>query len=433
MAEKIGAGIRGVGNVGGGVARELTTHAEEWGIDVLGLAVKDPTKPGREFPGHYTTSQELLDDPNIQIIVEAPGGVDSKDSAAFMMDAMSRGKSVVTPAKAPVALFARDLFNAARENDVDFQFEGAVGGGIPIINILRSRTTVDKVRSIVGIVNGTTNHILTQMRDRGMSFKDALKEAQAAGYAEADPTSDIEGTDAAYKLAILFMLGFNYLINPGDIDTRGITQITPIDLDFANNFARKRGEPAHEIKLLAIAKQRQDGMLEARVTPAIIRKDNPLASIAGALNAVNVDWELAGPQMYTGRGAGRDATASAVLEDVRRAARNLEAGPDPLPTLENEAQLEDPDKVVRPGYIRMLLKHEPLSAVRAYTVLGEAGINLKDTLQREEFAVVKSDGTYIPDIEIVEPIDQGAINRSLSGLENLDNVGEKPVFIPFEE
>ncbi len=435
MAERqrIGVGVRGAGIVGGGVIRELMNHGPEWGLELRGVAVQNPANPNREFSGpHYTTSNQLLEDPSIKIIVEAPGGVHPASSAAFMEDAMSRGKNIVTPAKAPVALYPQDLFDAARENGVDFQFEGTVGGGIPVVNTLRRRTKVDQVMGITGIVNGTTNHILTQMRDRGMSFEEALSEAQTAGYAEADPSSDVEGKDAAYKLAILFMLGFNSAINPETIGRRGITDVTAADLDFANNYIRERGEPAHDIKLLAIAKRRNDGLFEARVTPAIIRQDNPLASVNGVFNGVKVDWELAGTHMYTGRGAGRDATTSAVLEDIRRAADNLKKGPDELPTLDGNVLLEEPQNITRAGYIRMLLAHKPMSAGEAYMIMGESGLNITQIKQEEEFATVIEGDKYIPDIVVFEPADQDIVFSALEDLALSDRVEGDPVFIPFE-
>ena len=432
MAEKIGVGVRGAGTVGGGVIRELMARGPEWGLELRGVAVQNPANPNREFGGpHYTTSSQLLEDPNIQIIVEAPGGVLPSVSAGFMIDAMSKGKNVVTPAKAPVALYPDQLFEAARQNVVDFQFEGTVGGGIPVVNTLRRRTGVDRVMGITGIVNGTTNHILTQMRDKGMNFKDALTEAQAAGYAEADPTSDIEGQDAAFKLAILFMLGFNSMVNPLTIDRRGISDVTAADLHFANNYVGD-GDVAHDIKLLAIAKRRDDGLFEARVTPAIIRQDNPLASVDGVFNGVKVDWELADSQMYTGRGAGRDATTSAVLEDIGRAADNLKRGPDDLPTLDGHAELEEPENVERAGYIRMLLSHKPMSAGEAYMIMGESGLNITDIQQERQFKTLIDGEPHIPDIVVFEQARQEIIQSALEDLSLSDRVEGAPVFIPFE-
>ncbi|MBP9716518.1 MAG: homoserine dehydrogenase [Candidatus Levybacteria bacterium] len=432
MAERIGVGVRGAGTVGGGVIRELIKNGPDWGLELRGVAVNNPANPNREFDGpHYTTSSQLLEDPNIKIIVEATGGVIPAISAAFMTDAMGAGKSVVTPAKAPVALYPDQLFEAARQNNVDFQFEGTVGGGIPVVNTLRRRTNVDRVMGITGIVNGTTNHILTQMRDRGMSFEDALAEAQAAGYAEADPTSDIEGQDAAFKLAILFMLGFNSIVNPLTIERKGISDVTAADLHFANNYVGD-GNTTHDIKLLAIAKRRDDGLFEARVTPAIIRRDNPLASVNGVFNGVKVDWELADSQMYTGRGAGRDATTSAVLEDIRTAAVNLGKGPDDLPTLDGQAELEEPEDIQRAGYIRMLLAHKPMSAGEAYMIMGESGLNITDIQQERQFKTVVNGEPHIPDIVVFEPARQEVIQSALEDLSFSDRVEGTPVFIPFE-
>ncbi len=435
MAERqrIGVGVRGAGTVGGGVIRELMKHGPEWGLELRGVAVQNPLNPKREFQGpHYTTSRQLLHDPNIQIIVETPGGVHPEGSRNFMIDAMHEGMSVVTPAKGPVATYPEDLFSVAREEEVDFQFEGTVGGGIDVVSYLRDRTRVDRLSAIVGIVNGTTNHILTRMRDEGMSFGDALAEAQAARYAEADPTSDIEGMDAAYKLAILFMLGFNSIVDPENIDRRGITDISAEDFRFARHYSKEEGGPNHDIKLLAIAKRRDDGLFEARVTPALISRDNPLAAVNGVFNGVMFDWELAGRQMHTGRGAGRDATTAAVLSDIRRAAINLEKGPDELPTLLGNAMPMDPGDVEREGYLRSWIKDMPGTAGPQYTLYGDHGLNIGDIEQQRKYGREIDGVVYTPDIVTFRPIQARNIESAIQAAEQSGLVAEAPVFIPFE-
>ncbi len=443
----VGVGIRGAGTVGGGVIRELQLHGQEWGLELRGVAVEDPGKPDREFKGsHYTTSNDLLADPRTKIIVEAPGGVTPEESRDFMLDAINSGRSVVTPAKAPIALFAPELFDAARSRAVDIQFEGTVGGGISIINPLRERTRVDRVNGISGIVNGTTNYILTEMmkkvkegKKRGVSFKSVLNEAIKAGYAETNPADDIEGRDVAYKLAILSMLSFKSWVDPKSISTRGITEITPADLEFASKYVTDEAVNGHTIKLLAIAKRSEDDdSVELRVTPAIISNDHRLASVSGVFNAVQLDWELAGPQTYTGRGAGREPTTSAVVDDIRRAADNLEKGPDEIPFLDQAIRRVDPQDVVRAGYVRMYLKHIPGSAGIAYTILGsdvrlDDGLNLEDISQRKKFKKIVNGETYKADIVTFEPIKQGKVDRAISALGKSDRVIEHPIFIPFEE
>lgn len=438
MSERIGVGVRGAGTVGGGVIRELLLHGEEWGLELRGVAVDDPNKKGREFEGPlYTDSKGLLSDDRIRIVVEAPGGVTPKDSRDFMLEAINSGRSIVTPAKAPIALFAPQLFDAARSRSVDIQFEGTVAGGVPIVNPMRDRARVDRVEKIMGIVNGTTNHMLSEMekavlkkKKRGANYRSVLNQAIAAGYAEADPTSDVEGEDAAYKLAILFMLGFNSWTDPRNIDRRGITDISPVDLDFANDFFQEGFN--HTIKLLAIADKIRDDLVELRVTPALVRRDHQLANIGGVFNAVRVGWELAGPQMFTGRGAGRDATTSAVVEDLRTAAENLERGPDNLPALNQSFRIREPQDVVRGGYVRMYLKDVEMSAGIAYTILGQNHLDLQHISQRGEFTKTVKGERYAADIVTFRPTQQENVDAALADLRKSDRVIERPIFIPFE-
>jgi len=441
--ERIGVGVRGAGTVGGGVIRELQLHGQEWGIELRGVAVENPSKPDREFKGpHYTTGKDLLSDDLIRIIVEAPGGVTPEDSRDFMLDAMDSGRSVVTPAKAPIALFAPGLFEAARSRSVDLKFEGTVGGGIPVINPMLERVKVDRIQEIKGIVNGTTNYMLTEMarkvkegKKRGISFKSVLNEAIKVGYAETNPADDIEGRDVAYKLAIMSMLGFRSWVDPKSISTRGITDITPADLEFASEYITDEAINGHTIKLLAIAKRsKDDDSIELRATPALISNDHQLARISGVFNAVYLDWELAGPQMITGRGAGREATTSAVLDDLKRAKDNLETGPDEIPSLDQAIQRKNPQDVVIAGYVRMYLKHIPGSAGIAYTILGlDDGLNLKDISQKEKFKKIVNGEVYKTDIVTFEPIEQWKVDRAIIALRKSDRVTEHPVFIPFEE
>ncbi len=433
-----GVVVRGAGNVGKGVIGELRAHGRDYGLDFVGVIIKDPDKARAEKPRYTTDRYELLNDPRTKILVETPGGVSPEDSRDFMLEAINRRISVVTPAKAPIALYAPELFEAARSRGVDIQFEGAVGGGISIVNTLRERTKVDRVKRIKGIVNGTTNFILTAMargvaigRKSGIDYHSILSRAIRDGYAETDPTDDVEGLDAAYKLTILLALAKGIWIHPNLIPRRGITNVRPADFAFARKYSEEEGRQ-QDLKLLAIANEPRIGELELSVGPALVSGE--LAAVSGVFNAVEVVWRLAGRQMYTGRGAGTNPTTSAVMDDVIRAADNLEKGPDELPLLNKTARVKDPKDVIKGGFVRMYLLDKVGSAGEAYSILGNHNLNLGYIEQGKKFRIEVGGEPYLADSVEFAPVRQENIFNALEELKNsrrvLKNPG--PEYVPIE-
>ena len=311
----------GCGVVGGQVAAlleknnaELSTRAGAKLI-LKKIAVRD-LKAAREGvnPALFTTdAQSVINDPEIDIVIEVMGGIDP--ARELILAAIKNGKSVVTANKALLASHGADLFTAADNNGVDLYYEAAVAGAIPIIRPMRESLVGDQITRVMGIVNGTTNYILTKMDEEGRAFDEVLKEAQSLGYAEADPTADIEGFDAASKAAIIAGLAFHSRVSVDDVHREGISSITADDVAVAKTMN-------HVIKLLAIAELTPDNRISVRVHPALIARSHPLAAVRDAFNAVFVEAKSAGQLMFYGRGAGGAPTASAVLGDVVAVARH---------------------------------------------------------------------------------------------------------------
>lgn len=318
-------GMLGCGNVGAAVVRLLDEHREDIGrragcrLEIAKVAVRDPSKP-RDVPlpaSRFTADpMEVVEDPGIDIVCELIGG--SEPAGSLILAAFDRDKPVVTANKELLATRGRELFDASDAKGLDLYFEAAVGGGIPLIRPLKESLTGERVHRVMGIVNGTTNYILTRMSEEGLAFADALAQAQRLGYAEADPTADVEGHDAAAKCAILASIAFNARVTASDVYREGISRVTAEDIE----FARRLG---YVVKLLAIAEL--DGeRIAARVHPAMIPCAHPLAGVRDAFNAVFVEGAKIGELMFYGRGAGGDATATAVVGDLVSVARNVVAG-----------------------------------------------------------------------------------------------------------
>lgn len=322
---KLRIGILGCGVVGSQVAKQLLRHRQELstrsGAELIltKIAVRDLKIPREGIdPGLLTTdSKSIVTDPEIDLIVEVMGGIEP--ARELILLAIENGKSVVTANKALLATHGADLYSAADARGVDLYYEAAVAGAIPILRPLRESLVGDHVTRIMGIVNGTTNYILTKMDEDGLGFDEALEGAQNLGYAESDPTADIEGFDAAAKAAILAGLAFHTRVTSTDVYREGITEITATDVAVAQSMN-------HVIKLLAIAELTPDDRISVRVHPALIPRTHPLASVRNAYNAVFVEAEAAGELMFYGRGAGGAPTASAVLGDVVAVARHLTSG-----------------------------------------------------------------------------------------------------------
>jgi homoserine dehydrogenase len=314
MAKRVNIGIIGFGNIGSAVASALRkNHAKilrDSGLDLRIKKVCDVRKVKTAYP-FTRNAMEIVRDPEISVVVETIGGV--KPALKFILAALNSGKHVVTPNKEVIAKHMKEILAAARKNRAQVMFEGAVGGGIPIIQPLRTELAGNQVSEIYGIVNGTTNYILSKMTEEGMELAPALKMAQARGFAEPDPTSDIEGYDASYKAAILASVAFGLEIKWKDVYFEGITNITLEDIQYARDIG-------YVIKLLAIAR-RVDGKVDVRVHPALVGRMHPLASVSENFNAIYVKGKPIGELMFYGPGAGGGPTASAIISDIIQAAK----------------------------------------------------------------------------------------------------------------
>jgi homoserine dehydrogenase len=313
-------GLLGCGNVGAAVFRMISDHSEEIArragaaVVVRRVAVRDPSKsrPVSLPAGVVTTdAQRVVDDPAVDVVVEVIGGVEPARS--LILAAFAAGKPVVTANKELLSTRGKELFAAAAKARVDLLYEASVGGGIPLIRPLRDHLAGDRIVRFMGIVNGTTNYVLTRMTEEGLSMEDALAEARAHGFAEADPTADVEGFDAAAKAAILAAIAFDLPVGADDVYREGIGRVTATDI----GFARRLG---YVVKLLAIAEV-VNGSISVRVHPAMLPKEHPLASVRESFNAVFVEGEKVGPLMLYGQGAGGDPTATSVVGDVIELAR----------------------------------------------------------------------------------------------------------------
>jgi homoserine dehydrogenase len=382
--QQFGIGLAGMGNVGAGVFKHLTLNRallrERLGYEmaVQRIAVRDLGRDrGVEVPSHLLTTnwRELLEDPAIQIVVELMG--QKQESLDFILGAIERKKIVVTGNKALLAEHGKEIFEAAFSHKVPVFFEAAVGGGIPIIKAIREAFVANHIQSIHGIVNGTSNYILTRMTEAGLGFAEALQEAQAAGYAEADPALDVNGGDAAHKAIILASLAYGFWVPPEKVFVEGIEQLTANDI----SFARQLG---YRIKLLAIIKA-EAGEIEVRVHPTLIPEKHVLASVNGVFNAMAVKGDIVGESLFYGRGAGQDATTSAVLSDLAEAAdalvsprRNLGFMPHGL-----YGTCKPMDQIISEYYLRLTVDDRPGVIAQIAGILGELQIGISSILQPE--------------------------------------------------
>ena len=386
-------GLLGCGTVGGGVIQLLRANAAYLEarvgapIEVVRVLVRDTDKervPELDRARLTTDPEAILGDPSIDVIVEVMGGVDP--ARGHLTRAIEAGKQVVTANKMLLALHGGDLLERAKKRGVDLAFEGAVGGGIPVIRVLRDALASDTIASLSGIVNGTSNYILTRMRADGLSFEAALTEAQAKGYAEADPGLDVDGGDAAHKLVVLAMLAFGARLDGADIPTEGIRGVEPVDHAFAERFG-------YVVKHLAIAKDKAgatggrgaSGALELRVHPALVAKDSPLANINGVLNAIAVEGRALGPCLLSGRGAGDMPTAVSVVADVVDVAIAKKSGASGQSTrairLAPRAVAPMADVEGR-YYFRFSVYDRPGVLARITGALGERGVSIEQLVQQ---------------------------------------------------
>lgn len=381
---KIGVGLMGMGVVGSEVARVLIQDAERIAQKVgrplvlSGVLVRDKTKPRSSvIPTHYLTTdaQELLADPSIDVIVELIGG--ERPAVDYLRSAIARGKHAVTANKDVMATYGPELIGLAEEQGVNLLYEASVGGGIPIIGPLQKDLLANEFTSLHAIINGTTNYILTKMSQEGMEFQVALRRAQELGYAEADPAKDIEGVDAAFKLAILATLAFHTRVVGGDVYREGISRLTAWDFQYAQ-------ELGYTIKLLAIAR-RNGGGLSVRVHPAMLPNQHLLSKVDGVLNAVEIEGDLVGRVVFHGRGAGPGPTTSAVLGDILEVARSIASrrGPVRRGTLESGLRIAPMEELVTQYYARLTVADRAGVLAQIASILGDLDISIASVLQKK--------------------------------------------------
>jgi homoserine dehydrogenase len=427
--QTFGIGLAGLGNVGAGVYKHLTKNRtllrERIGCElaVRKIAVRDIAKVRDvEVPKELLTAdyRELLQDPSVNIVVELMGG--TKQSLELVLEAIRRKKMVVTGNKALLAEHGKEIFEAAYEHKVPVFFEAAVGGGIPIIKAIREAFVANHIQSVHGIINGTSNYILTRMTEAGMGFSAALAEAQAAGYAEADPTLDVNGGDAAHKAVILASLAYGFWVPMEKIFVEGIEDLTANDIQFA-------GRLGYRIKLLACIKADKDG-IEVRVHPTLVPKTHVLASVNGVFNAMAVKGDVVGETLFYGRGAGQDATSSAVISDIAEAAdalisprRNLGFMPHGL-----YGTCKPIDQIVTEFYVRLGVEDRPGVIAQIAGILGELNIGISSILQPES----DDEGKTVPLVLMIHKATNGQMTAALERINQLECSKRPPRMIRVE-
>lgn len=375
-------GLLGCGNVGAAVVRLLHAHADDIArragcrLEIARVAVREPGKV-RDVPldpARFTDdAAAVVEDPDVDIVCELIGGLEPAGS--LVLAAFERGKPVVTANKELLATRGRELFDASDAKGLDLYFEAAVGGGIPLVRPLKESLAGERLRRVIGIVNGTTNLILTRMAEQGRPFEEVLAEAQALGYAEADPSADVEGHDAAAKCAILASIAFNARVTAADVYREGIAGVRPEDLVFAARLG-------YVVKLLAIAELVDGDRIAARVHPAMIPADHPLAAVRDAYNAVFVEGPHVGELMFYGRGAGGDPTATAVVGDLVSVARNLLAGTRGVGcTCFHERELRPIEEMDGQYYLLTRVEDRPGVLAEIAGVFGRNGVSIKSVWQ----------------------------------------------------
>jgi homoserine dehydrogenase len=428
----IGIGLLGLGTVGAGVAKLISQAGPELErrvgarLAIRRIASRDLSKP-RDAPVDRklmtADPYQVINDPHVDILVELIGG--TADARAYCLEAVRKGKHLVTANKALLAEQGAELYRAARAHGVSLGFEGSVCGGVPIIRALREGLIANRITSLRGIVNGTCNYILTQMSEGGAAFAEVLARAQAEGYAEADPSLDVDGIDAAHKLQILASIACGCHIDFSQVHVEGIRGIAPEEI--AN--ARELG---YRIKLLAIAKTAGEA-LEVRVHPALVPADHLLASVGGVFNAVFIVGDAVGPQMFYGRGAGQMPTASAVLSDIVEIAQDLlshrSARSALIPKVDGEAIRVLPMTEVRTSYyLRVMAADRPGVLSKVAGVLGAHQISIASVIQKG-----RGEHVAVPVVMMTHEAREGDMRRALDGIDRLDVVMGRPVCLRVEE
>ncbi len=431
--KEIRAGLLGFGTIGTGVVKIFQQNcdllAERLGGKLTLACVADldvTTDRGVSLPDGVLSAdaQQVVANPDIDIVIELIGGYEP--ARTFVLQAIENGKHIVTANKALLAVHGEEIFAAAEKAGVEVMFEAAVGGGIPIISSIKENLCANNFRSIFGILNGTCNYILTRMTNEAAEFSDVLTDAQEKGYAEADPTFDVEGVDTAHKLALLIGLCFGTRIDFEAIYTEGISRISPLDIEYAEQFGYK-------LKLLAISKM-QDGKIEARVHPTMVPLHYPLADVDGVFNAVRLVGDFVGPVMMYGHGAGMEATASAVMGDVMSLARGMKAGGGvrtPPMAYTNKSIKSIPvkpmDDIVTQYYMRVGVLDKPGVLAKISGILGEHNISITSMIQPE-----RQIGGSVPLVFMTHDACEADVRKAIALIDKLDVVADKTHFIRIE-
>ncbi len=433
MKARIGVGLVGFGTVGTGVAkillgnRALIQRRVGVPVELVRVADLDITRDrGVSLPPDMLTTDvaQILDDPSIDIVLELIGGYDA--AKRVILDAMARGKQVVTANKALLAVHGEEIFEAAARRRVDLGFEASVGGGIPVIRALTEGLAANTILSIYGIINGTSNYILSRMTSEGQGFKEVLAEAQRAGYAEADPTFDVAGVDSAHKLSIMVSLAYGTPVNFKEVYTEGITRLTPLDITYAKEFG-------YTIKLLGIAKF-SDGEVEARVHPTMIPSTSPVAHVEGIYNAIQLAGDAVGDIVLYGQGAGSMPTGSAVVSDVIAIARNLLTGATgrvPPASFQQDQRrplrIRRMEEIVSLYYLRFMVLDRPGVLSQISGVLGRHGISISSVLQQG-----RKEGQTVPVVIMTHTSTERDVQASLREIDRMPFISEPTTLIRVE-
>lgn len=428
--EKINLGLIGCGNVGSGVVKILRERkqllSEKIGLEInikkicdKDLALKRTVSINKELL--TKDASDIINDPNINIVIELIGGINP--AKEIIVNALNKGKNIVTANKALLAEHGKELFALAADKGKSIYFEASVGAGIPIIKSLREGLVANKFSGIFGIVNGTSNYVLTEMSQNNCEFSKALSQAKLNGFAEKDPTLDIEGIDSAHKLIILSYLGFGKLVPLKDIFIEGISRVSLMDI----NFAKELG---YDIKLLAIAKK-DDSKLELRVHPTLIPKKHLLSSVSGINNAIYVSSDLAGDLLFYGPGAGQLCAASGVVSDIVDLSSDIKAGlfRPTMNIVEDKTitklcKIED---IESRYYIRFMATDKPGVLAKISSILAKYGISIASVTQKE-----RHKAQIVPIMMIIHEAKENNLHQALKSINKLDFIKESPVAIRIE-
>lgn len=433
MKTRVGVGLVGFGTVGTGVAKILTENAalitRQAGvpIELVRIADVDMTRE-RGFippPGMLVADfREILEDPSIDIVLELVGGYDT--AKRLILEAMAKGKQVVTANKALLAVHGEEIFEAAARHRVDLGFEASVGGGIPVIRALTEGLAGNRILSLYGIMNGTSNYILSRMTREGHGFEEVLLESQRAGYAEADPTFDVAGHDSAHKLTIMVSLAYGTAVNFKEVYTEGITRLTPVDIAYAKEFG-------YTIKLLGIAKF-SDGEIEARVHPTMVPSTSPIAQVEGVYNAIQIVGDAVQDIVLYGRGAGSMPTGSAVVSDVIAMARNLRldaTGRVPPASFQQDQRrtlrIRRIEEIATLYYLRFMVLDKPGVLSKISGVLGNHNISISSVLQQG-----RKEGQTVPVVIMTHTASERDVQAALREIDRMAFISEPTTLIRVE-